>query len=413
MKAQSKLTVLVVLLLIVSVMALSACSAGDPAAEDELKTSTEADWAAGDPIFDIEAWRGLYPKQVETFASRENAAPVVDYLTQYPWLKNVYAGSGFAEAYESPRPHPDALEDVKNTPRTSEKTSPGCYSCKSPQYVVKEKANPEAIYAKSFVELKPEITYSIGCYDCHGNLPGRGRDGNSYLGSTREMFTSHFPDVGREDAACGQCHSEHYSDQKNPQALAIPEFTDPTRIYEYYESINLVDYVNPETGTGHLKAQHPEFQVAAVGNHVSRDVSCSDCHFEKVKDAGGNYTNHAPVSPSKSPKIREDVCLPCHSSMSDQDVLDMISGLQVYVNESCIVVGQRLAKFNDRFAAAIKAGKLSAAQVDELRALNREAQWYWDWVFSENGDGIHNPGQARDCLVRATALLDQAESKLP
>jgi nitrite reductase (cytochrome c-552) len=91
----------------------------------------------------------------------------------------------------------------------------------------------------------------------------------------------------------------------------------------------------------------------------------------------------------------------------------MIEGVQGHYRQRRVEVGERLAVFNDAFAAAIESGSLDDARLLEIRALNREAQWYWDWMFTENSDGVHNPVQSRECLDRAEELIGQAEALLP
>ena len=47
-------------------------------------------------------------------------------------------------------------------------------------------------------------------------------------------------------------------------------------------------------------------------------------------------------------------------------------------------------------------------ELAEVRQLARDAQFYWDFVFVENSEGVHNPALARDCLNRAESLGSQA-----
>ena len=50
----------------------------------------------------------------------------------------------------------------------------------------------------------------------------------------------------------------------------------------------------------------------------------------------------------------------------------------------------------------------SAEELAQLRELNREAQFYWDFVFVENSEGAHNSKLSTACLDRAEELTDQA-----
>ena len=55
-----------------------------------------------------------------------------------------------------------------------------------------------------------------------------------------------------------------------------------------------------------------------------------------------------------------------------------------------------------------KTGKYTDEELAEVRQLARDAQFYWDFVFVENSEGVHNPALARDCLNRAESLGSQA-----
>jgi len=379
-------------------------------------TTTTPAWELDLPAnLDIEGYRGLYPRQVETFLDTSHGRPSEDYLVVYPFLTNVYEGSSFAKGWDSPRPHPEALGHAKATPRNTDATPPGCYSCKSAQYWTATGQLADDIKTKTFRELEAEITIGISCYDCHMNRPGRDtRDGGSgYVGASRPPFVEYFPKTLPGDAACGQCHSEHRIDPDDNTKVYMPDLIDPVQLYEFYTSIGYSDFTNPRTGTDHLKAQHPEFQTCAVGTHASRSVTCARCHMEQVTDEKGSYTVHYLTSPTKSSTIIKDVCLSCHLQMTEADVVAMVEGLQAHYRQRRVAVGERLAAFNDRFASAIEDGSLTDTQLAEIRALNREAQWYWDWMFTENSDGVHNPVQSRQCLDKAEALIDKGEGMLP
>ena len=51
---------------------------------------------------------------------------------------------------------------------------------------------------------------------------------------------------------------------------------------------------------------------------------------------------------------------------------------------------------------------MTEEQLDEIRMLHRNGQWYWDFVFVENSEGAHNSQLSRDCLNKSEALIDQA-----
>ena len=60
----------------------------------------------------------------------------------------------------------------------------------------------------------------------------------------------------------------------------------------------------------------------------------------------------------------------------------------------------------------LQSGKYTDAQLDEVRSLARDAQFYWDFVFVENSEGAHNSALTYQCLDKAEALATKALSKL-
>ena len=89
---------------------------------------------------------------------------------------------------------------------------------------------------------------------------------------------------------------------------------------------------------------------------------------------------------------------------------------------ACYILGLYLAqvrgnKYADEIAA-IKAAKDAGskqAPSDELAALwklQRNAQFYWDFVMVENSEGAHNPDLTFETLDKAEAAADQALSML-
>ena len=40
--------------------------------------------------------------------------------------------------------------------------------------------------------------------------------------------------------------------------------------------------------------------------------------------------------------------------------------------------------------------------------MARDAQFYWDFVFVENSEGVHNPSLTNNCLEKAENLTAEA-----
>ena len=370
---------------------------------------------AGEPILDAAHWLEQFPYQAESFLKERDSGPKKNYLELYPFLNTIFAGSRFAEAYYSPLPHNYAVENVKTTPRLTSQHPSGCFGCKTPDYPILEAQDPEALWSRGFWEVSDQMNSLITCFDCHQNTPGRGQgsgygyfDGG-FLGSIRSHFGVWYEETRPATAACAQCHNEYYFDQTTMQVSLPPRITDPTQIFDYYNQIGHVDHVNPYTGTEQLKVQHPEYQHFVDSIHQEAGMTCVDCHTVRSTPdgTGGFMTNHAISSPLRNDEILQS-CASCHLG-GPEAVRTLIVQTQDSMNTRTNILGERLATFQQDFAQAQADNRLSVAQIDELRALDREATWYFDWVFSENGDGVHNYTAGLGWLVTSNRILDNAE----
>ena len=66
----------------------------------------------------------------------------------------------------------------------------------------------------------------------------------------------------------------------------------------------------------------------------------------------------------------------------------------------------------DALAAAVLKGGKSEEELDELRKMYREAQWYFDFCYVENSEGAHNSALARQCLDTSEEMIKEAMAKL-
>ena len=62
----------------------------------------------------------------------------------------------------------------------------------------------------------------------------------------------------------------------------------------------------------------------------------------------------------------------------------------------------------EKLALAVESGEYTEEELNGIRAVARDAQFYWDFVFVENSEGAHNSALDSDCLDKAEALANQA-----
>ena len=331
---------------------------------------------------------------------------VTDYLAQDPYLANIYEGFGFAKEYGSARGHAYTLEDVQKTARPHAKAN--CLTCKTPDMHKMIAEQGVSVYSMPFEEVMAQTTNTISCYTCHGDDSGN----NGQMAVTHQYVNEALGEnasaINAVSLTCGQCHIEYYftpEDSETMMPYHSAEGTTPEAILAYYDEIGFSDWEQPGTGTKMLKAQHPELETYLQGKHASI-LSCADCHMAKATtESGKEYHDHHVVSPLNSEVILNK-CAECHGSGAA--ISARVREIQTKVTARETQVGTRLSAFKDTFTAAIEAGKLDDGQLEALRKLHREAQWYFDFCYVENSEGAHNSSLAMECLDTADEKLTEA-----
>ena len=166
-------------------------------------------------------------------------------------------------------------------------------------------------------------------------------------------------------------------------------------------TVGFYDWVQESTGAKLLKAQHPEMETYLAGPHASL-LNCADCHMSmEMAEDGTVYHSHLLESPLDNPDLLAR-CVECHG---DTDMVSFVHKLQDRITARETEVGNKLADFNDALADAVSAGKLSEEELDTVRQVYREAQWFFDFCYVENAEGAHNSDLATSCLDKSEALI--------
>ena len=378
-------------------LALSACSQ-----DKEIKTA--------------EDYKDTYPGVFATYKANADMSETkfggsvqVDYLEAHPNLREFYDGYCFAKQYDRARGHTYALEDAINTERP--KPGASCLACKSADFVAaleKDGIDVNSMDFDQFVKDHPGMQ-TISCYDCH-------MDDIGTVQVTREHFRKQI-DEGRvnsnnakvDSLSCAQCHVEYYLDPETKEVILPYKYGFETDdMLKYYDEIDFNDWEHPATGTGLLKAQHPEFETFMESVHDAAGLSCIDCHMPIVEDEKGNkFKSHHWTSPLKSKETIKNSCLSCHAGKSEDDMIAWVEEVQQGVYDRTNEVSDKLKKFIDLFASHVEKGDLSKEDKDKLHEIHRHAQFKWDIVWVENGEGFHNSNKAHKNLDEAEALVDQ------
>ena len=354
-------------------------------------------------------WAAVYPDITLTMGQNSENSYVTDYLEQDPYLVNIYEGYGFAKDYGSARGHEYTLEDVHKTQRPHPKAN--CLTCKTPNFAKLVNDQGVGVYSMPFEEVEPLMEENISCYTCHGNEAGS---------AGRLVVTHSYVDKALGDnvnaidpatLSCGQCHIEYYFTREDSETMmpyhGVAGMT-PEAILAYYDSMDFYDWVQESTGTKLLKAQHPELETFMQGKHAAL-LNCADCHMPvEMADDGTVYHSHNLVSPLENETLLES-CAACHG---DTDMVKLVRGIQERVTARETEVGNALSDLKDTLSDAVSAGGRSEADLEAVRKLHREAQWFFDFCYVENAEGAHNSELAMRCLDTSEKKIREAMALL-
>ena len=354
-------------------------------------------------------WSAVYPEIVLTWRGNEKNSYVTDYLEQDPYLVNIYEGYGFARDYGSARGHEYCLTDVHKTQRPHPKAN--CLTCKTPNFAKLVNDQGVGVYSMPFEEVEAQMEESVSCYTCHGNEAGNGGLRVVTHSYVNKALGNNVNSIDPSTLACGQCHIEYYFTPEDSETMMpYHDVTgmSPDAILAYYDAMGFNDWVQESTGTPMLKTQHPEMETFLQGKHAAL-LNCADCHMPMdMADNGTMYHSHTLVSPLDSPVLLS-TCTTCHG---DTDMTKLVRGIQERVTARETEVGNKLSEFKDALASAVSEGKKSESDLDALRKLHREAQWYFDYCYVENSEGAHNSELSMRCLDTSEAKIDEGMAML-
>ncbi len=376
------------------------------APEISYKTVDAPEATSADGVISAEDWKEIYPNQYQTMLANSENELQTDYLEQDPYLKTLYEGYGFAKDYKMARGHTYDLEDVHDTARPH--ATANCLTCKTPNFTKLVNDIGVEAYTMDFEEVYSGLNEGISCYNCHGNEAGdKGKLVVTHSYTAKALGDS-VNEMNPANVACGQCHTEYYFHPGDLEAT-VPysslEDMNPEAELAYYNEIEFSDWTQESTGTQMLKVQHPEFETVSNGIHAQNGMSCADCHMAIETDENGEtYHSHKWVSPLEDETLLNS-CAKCHG---DTDMAAKVADIQANVTAREKEVGEKLAALKEALAAAVTEGKMSEDQLNEIRQLYRDGQFFWDYSYVENSEGAHNSSMDLDCLKRAEEKAEEA-----
>ncbi len=354
-------------------------------------------------------WSAYYPEIYASYMQNEentgHGGSRISYVETDPDIQVLYDGMGFSFDYTEAIGHNYTLDDIAETTRPHKLAN--CLTCKTPDFTAMVNAMGKDAYSVDFDSTYAQVSEPVSCYNCHGNTPGTMVITHDYMAAAMGGEI----EAGRVSASvvsCAQCHIEYYFDPANKATTAPYTGLDnmnPDDILAFYNRMGFVDFTNKNTGVGMIKVQHPEFETYMGEGSIHKGTyTCADCHMGVSYNAKGDpYANHFLTSPLDNEALLKDTCSMCHA-----DLAAKVKAIQQEITGREKEISALLVQVNAKLAAAIENGSLSEDVIAQVKSLDRDAQFYWDFVYVENAEGAHNSALSRQCLDKAEALARQA-----
>jgi nitrite reductase (cytochrome c-552) len=330
---------------------------------------------------------------------------LVDVLAERPNLVILWAGNPFSKDYNSPRGHRHALESTYYSLRSGSPMTPeagpqssACWTCKSsdvPRLI--HQLGVEKFYAVPWASLGAEAVNSIGCADCHEPVNMNLRISRPALAEAFERQGKDIKKATRQEMrslVCAQCHVEYYF-KGNDRYITFPWDKGMTveDMEVYYDEIQFSDFTHRLSRTPIIKAQHPDYELAAMGIHAQRGVSCADCHMSYKSEGGVKYNSHHIVSPLA---MIDRTCQVCHRESEAtlrNDVYER-QGKAIEIRDR-LETELSIAHIEAQFAWEKGA---TETQMQDVLKLLRQSQWRWDFAVGSHGGSFHAPQETQRIL---------------
>lgn len=351
-----------------------------------------------------------------SFASLFNGSQTVDLLAERPNLVVLWAGYAFSKSYCTPRGHMYAIDDMYTSLRTGapegENDGPqpaACWACKSSDASrLVDKIGREAFYKRKWAAWGSEIINPVACADCHDPE-------NMELHVSRLFLTEAYTRKGMSidnvseqemrSLVCAQCHSEYYF-SKEDERVVLPwdNGYSVEDIEQYYDRIGFSDYIHKLSRTPLLKAQHPDYELAQMGIHARRGVSCGECHMPYIGENQEGYNDHHVQSPLA---MIDRTCQTCHRE-TEETLRQDVYNRQTKVAEIREQLETELTKAHIEAKFAWDRGA-TEKQMEQVLKLIRQAQWRWDFCVASHGASFHAPQEVLRILGAGIDKAMQAQ----
>ena len=334
-------------------------------------------------------------------------------LEEDPRLKTMWAGYAFAKDFREERGHAYMLEDQMFTERQQVAKQPGtCLNCHASVYTAYKQLGGgdiskgfEELNKMPYFEARKGVTHPVACIDCHDSQTMQLRVTRpAFIEGMRALKASQGIqnyDVNKQATrqemrayVCGQCHDEyHFSGPEKRLVYPWAKGLQVENILAFYDEQKFKDWDHANTGAPVLKAQHPEFEMWNQGIHARSGVVCADCHMPYKREGALKISDHHVRSPLLN---INRACQTCHK-WSEDELKARVETIQTRTQNLRNLAMDALVDLINDIKTARDAGRNDAG-VTTAQDFQRRAQFYVDFIESENSTGFHAPQEAARIL---------------
>ena len=334
-------------------------------------------------------------------------------LEEDPRLKIMWAGYAFSKDFREERGHAYMLDDQMFTERQQVAKQPGtCINCHASAYVAYKQLGGgdifkgfEALNKMPYFDARKYVTHPVACIDCHDSQTMQLRVTRpAFIEGMRAFKASQGIqnyDVNKQATrqemrafVCGQCHDEyHFSGPEKRLVYPWAKGLLIENILAFYDEQKFKDWEHANTGAPVLKAQHPEFEMWNQGIHARSGVVCADCHMPYKREGALKISDHHVRSPLLN---INRACQTCHK-WSEDELKARVETIQMRTHNLRNLAMDALVDLINDIKAARDTGR-NDASVTAAQDFQRRAQFYVDFIESENSNGFHASQEAARIL---------------
>jgi len=345
-----------------------------------------------------------------------------------PRLKTMWAGYSFSIDYRERRGHAYMLADQTFTERQKANPPAMCINCHASVVTLYNKLGDGDLMKgfdvfanahESYPQVRAQVKHPVACIDCHDPKTMQLRvtrpafiEGIRVLKASQGITNYDVNTMATRQEmrsfVCGQCHVTYYF--KGPEKrLAFPwaKGLKVENIVAVEDEGKVNEWVHPDTGANLIKPRHPEFEMWNQGIHAKAGVACADCHMPYMREGGLKISDHQVNSPVL--KINRS-CQTCHH-FSEEQLKARVEEIQ---DRYFTVRNTALDALMDliRDLKAAKEQGASEAELAVARDYQRKAQFYIDFIMSENSMGFHAPEESLRILSDGINLAREGQLAL-